>query len=138
MKWSETRFFLSRLALWAALSVFVPGVCSVLLSGTPLPSASISHSLGQDKKEFASAVLSSGNSLARLLRSNRQRNGSQGRIFNTRSEGGGVSQLPCEEFSGHFFYDSCSGIFFTLTEEKHFWTDFINSALPVRAGPLLA
>ena len=118
--------------------MLVPGVCAALLSGTTVPSSGISEHLGQEKKEYSSALLSSGNPLARLLRSNRQRTGAQGRIFSTRSDGGeGVSCLEWDIVRECY----CSGggkVLFSCPEEKCFWIDFINSALPVRAGPLSA
>lgn len=138
MERERIKIYLCRLALWTVLCVSVPGVCAVLLSGISLPSAGISEHLEHGKKEYSSAVLNSGNSLVRLLRGSRQRNGAQGRIFNTRSDGGeGVSCLEWDIVRECY----CSGggkVLFSCPEEKCFWIDFINSALPVRAGPLSA
>ena len=138
MKWDKIKFYLCRLSLWAALSVLVPGVFAALLSGTPVPSSCISEHLGQEKKEYSSALLSSGNSLARLLRSSRQRNGPQGRISSTRSDGGEGESCLGGDIVRNFYYTSSETVLFSSPEEKCFWTNFINSALPVRAGPVFA
>ena len=138
MKWDRIKFYLCRLSLWAALSVLVPGVCAALLSGTTVPSSGISEHLGQEKKEYSSALLSSGNPLARLLRSSRQRTGAQGRIFSTRSDGGEGESFLYQDIVRSFYYNSPETVLSSTSGEKCFWTSFINSALPVRAGPLSA
>ena len=90
------------------------------------------------KKEFDQALLSEGNSLARLLRSSRQRNGSQGRILSSRNGNGAAPQLPWEDEIFTFFPAEKSSHTFPFGKKNSFWTDFIISALPERAGPLFA
>lgn len=128
-----------------SLSLYTLGVLFFLLSGigyvdqlarSAAVSADISEALSRDKKELSQLFLSSGNSSGRILRSNRQRSGAQGRIFNSRS--GGADAPPALSWDEKSFSDVLSlkkGKCFHSAAEYDYLKDFIISALPVRAGP---
>lgn len=134
MRWNSIKIISARLFSVWGLGMLFSGAVFVLLAGTALPSAGISR-IFKEKKEFAQPLLSQGNSLARLLRSSRQRNGSQGRVLNTRSGGDGALQFVFDDIETLFYSLGSDVISSVFASENHFWIDFINSALPVRAGP---
>ena len=130
---------LSRTArVWGALILFWGVVCAHL-AGTEVPSADISEKLRQSKREFTQEILSSNNIFSRLLRNTRQRNGAQGRTLNVRSGScSGAAECLSTPAVPLFFAAGSSGKNLPPFKENNFWTDFIISALPVRAGPLAA
>ena len=114
------------------------GFLCVQIPGDAGHCSDFSDFFNTEKKELAQALLSEGNSLARLLRSSRQRNNSQGRILSSRNGNGAVPQLPWEDELFPFAPAEKSSAAFHFCRKNSFWTDFIISALPERAGPLCA
>ena len=114
------------------------GAVFVQFAGSSPVRADISDLFSRDKKELFQALLTSGNPPCRSLRSNRQRNNTFSRTFNSRSGFGGTPQFDWTKdllVSGNVKLRKTSD----LPLEKHdYWNDFIISALPERAGPLFA
>lgn len=96
----------------------------------------ISEALRGENKEIIQLFLGQNNSPVRTFRSNHQRNGTAGRLFNTRSGGpDGGSAAFCEDIK--LFHDPVpsKGFCASSVKEHDFLNHFIISALPVRAGP---
>lgn len=130
----------------SALPLFSMGIGLLLLlgavfvqfAGSNAVRADISDLFSRDKKELFQALLTSGNTPGRLLRSNRQRNNTFGRSLSSRSGSGEVPQFPWEN-DFPVFRTVKDRKFFGLPLEKHdYWNNFIISALPERAGPFCA
>jgi hypothetical protein len=125
----------TRAVFWASAFLMLWGVVFSQLAGAAVPCADIPELLRRGKKELTLEFIAQGNNSGRLLRNNRQRNTLQGRTLNLRSGGegafhgaSGVFFAPLSFFSVHFPH-------LNVFKENNFWTDFIISALPVRAGP---
>ena len=130
----------------SALPLFSMGIGLLLLlgavfvqfAGSNAVHADISDLFSRDKKELFQALLTSGNTPGRLLRSNRQRNNTFGRSLSSRSGSGEVPQFPWENDFPVFRTVKDRKISGLPLEKHDYWNNFIISALPERAGPFCA
>lgn len=130
----------------SALPLFSMGIGLLLLlgavfvqfAGSNAVRADISDLFSRDKKELFQALLTSGNTPGRLLRSNRQRNNTFGRSLSSRSGSGEVPQFPWENDFPVFRTVKDRKLPGLPLEKHDYWNNFIISALPERAGPFCA
>lgn len=125
-------------ACWVCAFLILWGVVFLQLAGVAVPCSDISELLRRDKKELALEFITHGNNSGRLLRSNRQRSSVQGRTLNLRCGYDGAEHGSSGDFFApqRLFLDL--PLYSKVFKENNFWTDFIISALPVRAGPAKA
>ena len=118
----------------AGMILAVLAAVAIQLAGISRNCLSAAENAWLEQCDVLSAVPGEPLPASRQLRSSRYRNGSAGRV-NTYRLGGGVGCVPetaAPRKNGDVY---ASHLYDTLFESDNFWTDFIISALPVRAGP---
>ena len=118
----------------AGMILAVLAAVAIQLAGISRNCLSAAETVRLEQCDILSAVPGEPLPASRQLRSSRYRNGSSGRV-NPYRLGSGVGCVPETDFPRRNgdVYTSC--LYDTLFESDNFWTDFIISALPVRAGP---
>lgn len=120
---------------WSGMILGILGTVAVQLAGIPFSAFQFSAVSDQQDHSTLVAVVSNSSPLSRQIRSNRNRTAPQGRLHNFRSGNGGIcgiEWLPAD-FLKHIFLNSASSNY--IFDSNNYWTNFIISALPVRAGP---
>ena len=120
---------------WSGVFLCILGAVTIQFAGFTFSSFQQPEFSGQKERETLTAVLADPLPASRQLRSTRNRTGAHGRLHNFRSGGDGNSTVLWTETHPGSFTHSDGKIFLTFSNAKNLWTDFIISALPVRAGP---
>lgn len=120
---------------WSGMILGILGAVAVQLAGVPFSAFQISAVSDQQDHCTLVAVVSNSSPLSRQFRSNRNRTAPQSRLHNFRSGNGGICGIEWvpADFLKHISVNSSFCNY--LLDSKNYWTNFIISALPVRAGP---
>lgn len=140
MSTNTEKRYLRSLSIPVMMILLLLGICGADRLARSAGAGSVfSESLRQEKRELMPLFLNPDTNPARHYRSSRQRQGGQGRVFNTRSRGSADDSLQpfnTAAFVLFPFYQG-KGPFAFSVKEYDFLTNFIISALPVRAGPVI-